>query len=76
MINAEKRGLLHLKRRDLALKLAREVEEDIQEGERFSRKPDFTHMNDLIIFDLRINTYDEFNAEKALRALNLAKLSA
>ena len=73
MINADKRRLLHLKRRDITLKLASEVVDDIAEGERFSRKEELAHLSDLIIWDLRINTHDEFRPERVLRTLKLAK---
>ena len=76
MINADKRRLLHLKRRDIALKLASEVDEDITEGERFSRKEELAHLSDLLIWDLRIDTHDEFRPERVLRTLNLAKQNA
>jgi hypothetical protein len=75
-LNAERRKLVYIKRRDFAMKLAKETSQDLMQVERFSRKGDQTARNHTLNFDLTRNFYNEEEPQKVLSCLRYSRANA
>jgi hypothetical protein len=58
-LNGEKRRVLYLKKRDILMKLSKEMPDKLPQFELFSRQEDLTEQRQFIIFDLSLNIYNE-----------------
>jgi hypothetical protein len=73
-LNAERRKTLYAKKRDILMKLSKEVLDKLPQFEPFSRQEDLTEQKQFIIFDLSLNMYNEGIPDQIFKCLRYSRM--